>query len=539
MERDENSCACSCLAIPGVCFKPSDDELVETYLREKIEGRPLCCDHSVAEFNIYDDNLMPWEILKDDDHHWITYSDGSLDTIKKTIYVFTELCKKKTRVTRRSGRGSWTGRRTWFVKNVAGNNIGYKKLLTFFTDDDNKGKKKITYEGLGLGHGHWIMHEFSLLGIDNYAVCRITKQVEKLSSQASSCSTKTAAADADFRGDVEDMNMFLGDERQLGGGDHDDQPLDQFGAVWDINGWKAESEKELGLHTSHHHHTSVQVVQELPILDAPLVFPVHLDVQEDINMIENASITNDSEHVLNFLDDYGEDWEKNGWITELCKEFDSAENNDHNMILDDTSAVVHKLPILEVMNKPQQVQSVLNFQVEENPVAVLQELQVVENAVAIVQELPVAVWGKKEKKHESYKGLDGADSYDVIEISDDDSIQELPMIGAADDPPKMLPINCDHQAENNRAGDNITDDLSNFLNYIAEMDGILAVQKKPVTPWEDLLESNIINQIPNDLLNFEQVEPPIAVERTNTTLDGLVVMLDIPFCDLLHLGVAD
>ena len=50
MERE--GCVCECLKIPGVCFDPSDEELVAYYLTEKIEGRPLQCNHLMTELPI-------------------------------------------------------------------------------------------------------------------------------------------------------------------------------------------------------------------------------------------------------------------------------------------------------------------------------------------------------------------------------------------------------------------------------------------------------------------------------------------------------
>ena len=167
MERE--GCQCECLKIPGVCFDPSDEELVTHYLTEKIEGRPLQCNHLMTELQIYDDDLMPWEVLRDDNPYWMTSSCDSLNKTKKTIYVFTELRKKKSRVVRRSGRGSWTGQNNPIVKDKEGNEVGYNKLLTFYEDSDDKkgkkGKKKINNDN---DHGHWIMHEYSLFGIGKY-----------------------------------------------------------------------------------------------------------------------------------------------------------------------------------------------------------------------------------------------------------------------------------------------------------------------------------------------------------------------------------
>ncbi|XP_017252105.1 NAC domain-containing protein JA2-like [Daucus carota subsp. sativus] len=175
---DREGCQCECLKIPGVCFDPSDEELVTYYLTEKIEGRPLQCNHLMTELQIYDDDLMPWEVLKDDNPYWMTSSSDSLNKTKKTIYVFTELRKKKSRVIRRSGRGSWTGQNNPVVKDKAGKKIGYNKLLTFYEDSDDKkgkkGKKKINNDS---DHGHWIMHEYSLFGNDKFVLCKIVKEV--------------------------------------------------------------------------------------------------------------------------------------------------------------------------------------------------------------------------------------------------------------------------------------------------------------------------------------------------------------------------
>lgn len=87
--------------------------------------------------------------------------------------------------------------------------------------------------------------------------------------------------------------------------------------------------------------------------------------------------------------------------------------------------------------------------------------------------------------------------------------------------------------EDNRPSNNFSDDLSYFPNYIAEMDGNVAVQESPVAAWEDF------EQISNDFANFEQVEAALAVEPTNMTLDGLDVILDFPSYDhIINFGCA-
>ncbi|KAK1388764.1 hypothetical protein POM88_016942 [Heracleum sosnowskyi] len=195
---------CICLTIPGMCFNSSDEQLFSFYLKQKIEGRPLQCNHLITELQIYHDDLMPWEIIKDDNPYWITSSSDSSDKnkIKKTIYVFTELRKKKNgvNVIRRSGRGSWKGQNNSIVKNNAGVYIGYNKLLNFYKDSDGKKGKKKKKKILDddQEHMHWMMHEYSLFGIDNYVLCKIIKEVSFSEKASVLCLTKAVAVQ-DFR----------------------------------------------------------------------------------------------------------------------------------------------------------------------------------------------------------------------------------------------------------------------------------------------------------------------------------------------------
>ena len=88
---------------------------------------------------------------------------------------------------RRCGHGSWTGQNNPVVKDEAGNVIGYNKLLTFYEDsDDKKGKqgKKNVNNDIRHGQGHWIMHEYSLVGFDKYVLCKITKEI-RVNTEAS------------------------------------------------------------------------------------------------------------------------------------------------------------------------------------------------------------------------------------------------------------------------------------------------------------------------------------------------------------------
>ncbi|KAK1371450.1 hypothetical protein POM88_037542 [Heracleum sosnowskyi] len=214
-----------------------------------------------CELHIYHDDLMPWEIIKDDNPYWITSSTDSSkkNKIKKTIYVFTELRKKISRVIRRSGRGSWTGQNNPIVKNKTDVDIGYNKLLTFYKDSDGKkGRKKKILDD-DQEHGHWMMHAYSLFGIEKYVLCKIIKEIRFSAKASVLCPTKAAVQTQDFRtqGDGHIMNVVLEDQESFDGQEDNNmkwnnqipyflveeeaiavvnQPSDYSGADFDLNG---------------------------------------------------------------------------------------------------------------------------------------------------------------------------------------------------------------------------------------------------------------------------------------------------------------
>lgn len=416
MEGEDGCRVCRCLKIPGMCFDPSDEQLVAYYLKEKIEGRPLQCNHLMTELQIYHDDMMPWEIIKDDNPYWITSSSDSSNKskIKKTIYVFTELRRRMTRVIRRSGRGSWTGQNNPTVKNKAGHDIGYNKLLTFYEDGDGKNgsekkKKKILDDDQG--HGHWMMHEYSLFGIDNYVLCKIIKEVGISAKPSVLCPTKGAAMQ-DFltQGDAHIMNVVSEDqERQSGDGD---QTLDESTTDWDMNGWMEELYQEFGMNVSD--------VQELPVHSQPITF----DGQEGNNMIWDNQIPNflvEEEEAIAVVNQPSNDLRADLDVNDQCfvlhERYSTAEDHNRTVISHDTSAgVVQELPVVGVVDDPQQGQVSLDIS---------------------LQEIPVSVRGRNGQRDASCKGgLDGAGNHDII-IIDDDSTgvhdgQELMMIEAAD-----------------------------------------------------------------------------------------------------------
>ncbi|XP_017252092.1 NAC domain-containing protein 71-like [Daucus carota subsp. sativus] len=287
---DREGCQCECLKIPGVCFDPSDEELVTYYLKEKIEGRPLQCNHLMTQLQIYDDDLMPWEVLKDDNPYWMTSSCDSFNKTKKTIYVFTELRKKKSRVIRRSGRGSWTGQNNPVVKDKAGKGIGYNKLLTFYEDSDDKkgkkGKKKINNDS---DHGHWIMHEYSLFGNDKFVLCKIVKEV-RMGAKASVLCTNEGTTTQEV------PEMICGKNGQTDGACMGSDGAD-----------------------------NVQEIQDFMTADVPRIEAVEANNKADDDMEGNKQILDD---LWNLQLDHDFSPTDTAWVDDLILDFSSPDLSD-------------------------------------------------------------------------------------------------------------------------------------------------------------------------------------------------------------------
>ncbi|KAK1370113.1 hypothetical protein POM88_036205 [Heracleum sosnowskyi] len=487
MAREDCRICCVCLTVPGLCFNPSDEQLIAFYLKHKIEGMPLQCNHLITELQIYHDDLMPWEIIKDDNPYWVTSSSDSSNKnkIKKTIYVFTELRKKKSghvNMMRRSGGGSWKGQNNFIVKNNAGVDIGYNKLLTFYKDSDGKkGKKKKILDDVQ-EQGHWIMHEYSLFGIDNYVLCKIIKEVSFSEKASVLCPTKAVAVQ-DFctQGDGHIVNVDSVDqERQSGDGD---QTSDEC----EMSGLMEELYQELGMNISD--------VQELPRHSQPTTF----DGQED-NQIPNFLVEEEAFAVVNQpLDD------------------------SH-----DTSAGVG------VMDNHQEGQVIQDISLEETYEG--------------LQDMPVAVWGKNGQGDGLYKVLDGhivnVDSDDQERQSgdgdqtSDESTTDCEMSGLMEQLYQQLGMNIsdvqelpkhsqtttfDGQEDNNMIWDN------QIPNFLVEEEAF-AVVNKPLDDSHDTSAGvGVVKEVPvfgfgvMDNHQEGQVIQDISLEETDAGLQDMPV----------------
>ncbi|GAY50708.1 NAC domain-containing protein [Citrus sinensis] len=148
----------------GFQFRPSDEELIELYLKKKVSGIfiPLA-EYFIRDCNLYEEK--PSEI-------WNSHGGPFLNA-DEDLYFFTQLKKKSSkgsRIDRKVGSsgGSWQGE-------DAGKDIvsGQSKIKI-------GSKKRFRYEKKGCeDHGAWIMHEYTLHlpknQATNYVLCRLRK----------------------------------------------------------------------------------------------------------------------------------------------------------------------------------------------------------------------------------------------------------------------------------------------------------------------------------------------------------------------------
>nr|AGL39738.1 NAC transcription factor 082 [Jatropha curcas] len=149
-ERSELPC--------GYRFVPTDEELVNFYLRRKVEKQPLPRG-VVRTRDIYSKN--PWEIF-----------DKSCNGF---FYVFTTLRKKqnsRTRFDRTAGSGTWKNRFSKSFPGDDGKSFWFKKDYVF---ELNKNQSSADSS---IDNGHWIMQEFSLEdeGSNSYVLCKISNK---------------------------------------------------------------------------------------------------------------------------------------------------------------------------------------------------------------------------------------------------------------------------------------------------------------------------------------------------------------------------
>ncbi|XP_058727173.1 NAC domain-containing protein 76-like [Vicia villosa] len=153
----------------GKDFMPTDDELLQTFLYNKINNEPIPNYLNILEYDLFGTEKSPLDIWNEFE---ASYSYGGKD-----LYFFTTLKKKSptsTRSIRTIGNGNWEGEDTG------------KKIFVKDTDQLLGLKKRYRFEKSNTPQdGGWILHEYNLdkslinnTSANNYVLCRFRRNLK-------------------------------------------------------------------------------------------------------------------------------------------------------------------------------------------------------------------------------------------------------------------------------------------------------------------------------------------------------------------------
>ncbi|CAH8259326.1 unnamed protein product [Arabidopsis lyrata] len=146
---------------PGFRFQPTDEELINYYLKNKIMGNTWLVDDTICEINILN-------------HHPSSFSSLSRIKSNDSIYYFFVPKQYKTETVRKRN----TKEKYWYwkhsgrvkvIEDESGNKIGERQgfLYQKYGDPKTKGNKS-----------RWVMHEYKITSLphhnlDSYVICKI------------------------------------------------------------------------------------------------------------------------------------------------------------------------------------------------------------------------------------------------------------------------------------------------------------------------------------------------------------------------------
>ncbi|XP_010065054.2 NAC domain-containing protein 83 [Eucalyptus grandis] len=139
----------------GYRFCPSDEQAISYCLAPKVKGEVVFPEF-IHEFDVYEKE--PWKFFD--------------KNAEESLYVFTKLKMKKSRVERTAGSGYWRGAQSSDVKDCHNNVIGLKKHLNFKVKDGSSSNSQNTEKG------SWIMHEYSVPN-QEIVMCKIRFKEKK------------------------------------------------------------------------------------------------------------------------------------------------------------------------------------------------------------------------------------------------------------------------------------------------------------------------------------------------------------------------
>ncbi|XP_031390232.1 NAC domain-containing protein 7-like [Punica granatum] len=246
---------------PGFRFHPTDEELVDYYLRKKINSRRIDLD-VIKDVDLY--KIEPWDLQElcrisvEEQNEW---------------YFFSHKDKKYptgTRTNRATAAGFWkaTGRdKAIYSKHDL---IGMRKTLVFYKGRAPNGQKS-----------DWIMHEYRLETDENgtpqeegWVVCRVFKKriptVRKMSEHGSPCW-------------YDDQSPFMPD---LDSPNQSSNPSN----LANYHHLPYACKKELDL---HQYQLPQEHFMQLPLLENPklLLAPFGLDMNQSTALQSSSSLT--------------------------------------------------------------------------------------------------------------------------------------------------------------------------------------------------------------------------------------------------------
>ncbi|CAL9232737.1 unnamed protein product [Arabidopsis halleri] len=144
---------------PGFGFRPTDEELISYYLKNKILGNTWLVDDTISEINILN-------------HHRSSFSSLSKIKSNDRVYYFFSRKQYKTATKRKRSIKSWkwkVGGLVTQIKDESGNKIGKKRGILFDDLDAPKAKGE---------KSSWVIHEYQITSLphpnlDSYVLYKI------------------------------------------------------------------------------------------------------------------------------------------------------------------------------------------------------------------------------------------------------------------------------------------------------------------------------------------------------------------------------
>ncbi|KAG7557979.1 NAC domain superfamily [Arabidopsis suecica] len=144
---------------PGFGFRPTDEELISYYLKNKILGNTWLVDDTINEINILN-------------HHPSSFSSLSKIKSNDRVYYFFARKQYKTATKRKRSIKSWkwkVGGLVTKIKDESGNKIGKKRGILFDDLDAPKAKGE---------KSSWVIHEYQITSLphpnlDSYVLYKI------------------------------------------------------------------------------------------------------------------------------------------------------------------------------------------------------------------------------------------------------------------------------------------------------------------------------------------------------------------------------